>query len=585
MTSPKNKNQDLTCDVLIVGSGAAAMVAANLAHDRKLSVIVVEKSAQYGGTSAISGGGIWIPNHPDISHKDSPEQALTYLRACTEGKVSDERLRAFIESAPDMLAYVRKLGVPYEHIDYYPDYYGHLPGATIGRTLLPAKMVDGSILGDDFMRLRDQQPHDFKLFGRVSMLAFDAGALALRMPKWRRTFCKALWRYWSDLPWRFKTTRDRMVTNGNAMMVMLRKGLLERRIPLYLNTRFSDLVLEGERVVGALVERNNETIRVHAKRGVVLATGGFERNQHLRSQHLPSPTSAEWSGTVPAPNNVGDILGPVQRAGAVLEFMNEAWWAPVIKYRTRNTPNIDQRFLLFFQRAWPHSICVNREGRRFTNEAVNYHVFGMNMLENQKKTGANLPCWMIFDAEYRKKYPLGVMMPSSVWPDWTLPKEWFGDIVFRADTIDELAKQIAMDPQQLESTVRQFNQHAAQGKDPVFGRGDSEYDKFSGDPFQRPNPSLGTVAKAPFYAVRIDLGDLGTKGGPRVDENGLVLRQDNSPIEGLYAVGNCASPMSGGSYPGAGATLGPAMTFAFRAALDIALREPNGIRHDRVAAL
>lgn len=577
---------EFSCDVLVVGSGAAAMVAASRAHDLGFKVLMIEKASVYGGTSAISGGGIWIPNHDDIKDRDSPEQALEYLRACTEGKTPDDKLRAYIQSAPEMLRYVRKLGVPYGHVEFYPDYYGDNPGAIKGRTLLPDKIIDGSILGDDFFRLRDQHSQDFKLFGRVSMLAFDAGALALRLPKWRRLFFSSLLRYWTDLPWRFKTPRDRMVTNGSAMMVMLRKAMLDRNIPLYLNTRFTGFISEGKQVTGITARRNDREIQVHARQAVILATGGFERNQTLRSKHLPAPTDQQWSGTVPDAN-VGDILQPVLDLGATAEHLDQAWWAPSMKYRTKSAPNYEQRFILFFQRAWPHSICVNRLGKRFTNEAVNYHVFGVNMLRDQEQTGANLPCWMIFDARFRSKYPLGVLMPGSVWGDWTVPQEWFGDIIHRADSIEALARQIDIDPATLGTTVQNFNHHAERGEDPEFHRGESEYDQFSGDPFQRPNSSLGSLAKGPFYAVRVDLGDLGTKGGPKIDADGRVLHRDGGVIGGLYAVGNCSGALTGPSYPGAGGTLGPSMTIAYRAAESITDAQdetPSGIRSKQEAA-
>jgi len=228
------------------------------------------------------------------------------------------------------------------------------------------------------------------------------------------------------------------------------------------------------------------------------------------------------------------------------------------------------------ERGYPHTMCVNRNGVRFANEAMSYNDFGAAMLEDDRKTGANAPCWFIFDATARWRYPLGALLPSLFWPDWRLPREWFDNVFYRADTIEELARKIGIDPAVLAATVERHNGFARTGKDEDFDRGGNSYDTFFGDHLRnKPNPCLGPIEKGPFYAMPLDIGDIGTKGGLKTDENANVLRPDGTPIVGLYATGNVSGAVTYDSYPGAGATLGPAMTFGMLAAEHIAHRNDN----------
>jgi 3-oxosteroid 1-dehydrogenase len=563
----------LEFDVVVAGSGAGGMMAAIRSHDLGLKPVVIEKSDHYGGTSAVSGGAIWIPCNPDIGTGDSPEKALEYLLACTKGAVPRDKLERYVEVAPKMLAYLTELGIRYraEPVMSYPDYYPDLPGAVPhGRNMLVLPMEDGTVLGEEFFRLREAYP-EFKLFDRISIDLGEGGILMFRFPGWMRVLAGQLWRYYSDLGWRRRTPRDRRLAIGNALIGGLRKAMLDRGIPLMLKTQLTRLVVEDDRVVAVEASCDGVPTRISATKGVVLATGGFEHSQELRDRYLDQKTDERWSAT-PRDNNVGDGLVAALDIGADTEFMNEAWWAPSIPQPSRTAPNTVRNVALFFERGFPHCLAVNRLGRRFVNEIRSYHQFGQAMLADNAATGANMPCWLVFDAEYRRKYPLGGLLPSSAVPDSRLPPDWLDSFLYKADTLAALAEKIRLPAAALSESVARFNRNAAAGVDQDFAKGGNVYGQFFGDPRHGPNKTLGPVATAPFYAVRLDLGDLGTKGGPKTNAEAMVLAKDGRPIPGLYAVGNVAGAAMGGAYPGAGATLGTAMTFAYVAAANLALK-------------
>ena len=561
-------------DVVIVGSGAGGMLAAIKAHDLGLRSVVLEKSDRYGGTSAVSGGAIWIPNNRFLDGKDSPGKALEYLKACTADAVPEIKLRRYVEAAPRLVDYLASIGVKYyvhpqlTYPDYYPDHPGAMNG---GRTMFVSALNDGGVLGEEFFRLRESYP-EFKLLNRISLDLDEGHKMLYRKPGWIKTLGSAVLRYWGDIRMRRRTYRDRRLTIGNALVGGLRKAMLERGIPLLLNTRMTELVVTDGRVSGVKVERDGHPQKIAAGRAVILASGGFEQSQELRERHLGHKTSADWSAT-PRDNNVGDGFKAAQAIGADMAFLDEAWWAPTMHMPSTQSPNTNRHMALFFERGLPHSLCVNRQGARFTNEICSYHQFGQAMLRDHAATGANLPCWFIFDNEFRRKYPLGGLLPGNVAPDTKLPPDWFGNFLYRADSLRELAEQISVPAQALTDTVAKFNSYAESGVDKDFGRGDNFYGQYFGDPAHGPNRTLGGLTKAPFYAVRIDLGDLGTKGGAKTDEDARVLDIHGAPIPGLYAIGNVAGSVMGGAYPGAGATLGSSMTFALVAVSGLAERQ------------
>ena len=560
---------DKHCEVLVVGSGAGALLAAIRAHDLGFKVMVIEKTDRYGGTSAPSGGGIWIPNNHGITEQDSYEAALTYFKACTQGLVPEEKLRAYLDTAPEMVEYMRnEVGVKYNPVAGYSDYCQFLPGASdTGRTMF-VEPVDAGILGDDFFALREADM-GAKLFGRIALDYYDGQLLGARAKGWKRKVFSLIWNYWSDLGWRAKTRRDRRVTMGSALIAGLRIGMQHRNIPLLLNTNLEQLVVANGRVEGAVVSQNANTFTIHSSQGVILGAGGFEQNQQLRDAHLPVQTKVEWSVT-PMHGNTGNAIVAGQNIGAATEFMHEAWWAPTVRIPAADTPNVNMRSALFIERSYAHSLCVNRLGKRFCNEAMSYNDFGHEMIRDNAETGANMPCWFIFDASYRKKNILGRIMPGSIMPDSSLPPEWWDTVLYRAPSVSALAQKIGIDPSTLENTIQTFNGYAKTGVDLEFNRGHYSFDRFYCDPRHQPNPSLGALETGPFYAIRVDLGDLGSKGGLKVDKDANVLDTHDQPIAGLYAIGNNSGAVTASSYPGAGGTLGPALTFGYRAANHIA---------------
>lgn len=559
-----NKDYAGTYDVVVVGSGAGAMTAAITAADQGLSVLVVEKAAQYGGTSALSGGGIWIPdNHyfKKIGGKDSYEQAMTYLKAAIGDRVDETRLHAYLTHAPAMIQYLEEqTRVHYTVADKYPDYYQDLPGALKGGRSLDPELFDVSVLGKELENLREASPTTL-LMGRIAWTARHAHKAMAKTPGWRLLVLWLMLRYKFDFAWRKKTRRDRRTALGNALVASLRASMLDRKIPLWLNTDFRELIEEDGVVTGVVVERDGQTMAIRARRGVILGAGGFEQNQALRDRYLPQPNNQEWSAT-PKGGNTGAALEAGQKIGAATDLLDWAWWAPTLQ-----VPGEAQSRGVFAERAFPGAIVVNGQGRRFVNEAAPYLEFVDAMYrDNQTSGGSSVPAWVIFDARFRFGYAMGPLMPGQIMPDSRLRKEWLGSVYWKADSLDDLAHQIGVDIGGLKDTVERVNRFAHSGVDEDFGRGGNVFDRYYGDSNVKPNPCLALLNKGPFYAMRINAGDIGTKGGLLTNANAQVLREDGLPIGGLYAIGNTSASVMGTRYPGAGATLGPAMTFGYIAA-------------------
>jgi 3-oxosteroid 1-dehydrogenase len=545
---------DRTVDVLVVGSGAGAMTAALAAASRHADTLVIEKSDMWGGTSATSGGGIWVPNShlaQAVGAEDSPEEAFTYVRSLAAPNVPDSLIRAYIATSPEMLAWletvspVRYLSIP------YTDYHAELPGGKMGfRAHLPAPM-DGRQLGDDILTMRPVHP-TASLFGRINWGLAEMQPLLLRPKGWMNVLATMLWRYYSDIPQRLRSRTDRFLTQGNALVGGLKFALNERKVPVQLNTRLVELVQENGRVVGAVVDENGAAKRIAVRRGIILGAGGFEQNKELRAKHLGFGAPNKSGSQV---NNTGDALAAAMALGAATRNLDHAWWAPVI-----SVPGEERARPSFIERALPGCIIVDQTGKRYLNEAASYHVVGHQMA---KHGAIGDPSYVIFDATFRNKYPMGPVMPLI--PDWMLPDN-VRKILAKANTIEDLAKQINVRGSVLRHTIESFSENAARGEDPEFHRGAAPYDNFYGDPSVTPNPNLAPIVKAPFYAIPIYGGDIGTSGGLVTDEYARVLNGEDQPIAGLYAIGNTAASSMGGSYPGAGVTIGPAMTFGYAAA-------------------
>jgi 3-oxosteroid 1-dehydrogenase len=555
-------------DVIVVGSGAAGAMAALRAAELGLRPLIIEKAHKFGGTSAASGGVLWIPNHGLADHGDSREQALQYLNTLVSGAIQRDRLEAFVDQGPQMVRFMRSLGMvllPAQWPDYFPD----SPGARSDRSII-CPTFDGRELGAHFTLMREQYTR-FKLLNRYSMDLAEFFALSSRARGWVFTLARILWRYWTDLGTRGVTRRDRRFTSGAALMGQIYKRIFARDIEVRLETRLNELVISGGRVSGVRVSHFGRGYEIQAAHGVVLCAGGFEWNQELRDRFFPVPGLTRHSST-PEDANRGEALLAGLQIGAATEHTEAGWWIPTMHMPMPAVSNFEEIHQAAFDVGRPHSVCVNRNGVRFVDEACGYDDFGKAMVADQLRTGSNCPCWLVFDARFRAKFSAGGFMPTPVLPDRRIPPDWWDHYIFKADTVGALAEKIQVPAEALARSIANINKFSRTGQDPEFGRGGNAYDRFFGDPTVKPNPSLAPIETAPFYAVPINLGDLGTKGGLKADAQARVLRADGQPIPNLYAAGNAAGCPFGNCYPGAGGTIGPALTFGYIAANDIAAR-------------
>lgn len=557
-------------DVIIAGSGSAGMTAAVRAATQGLKVLVVEKAHRIGGTSATSGGVTWIPNH-GLGTDDSAEQAIEYINAVANGPVRSDRIDAFLETGPQMISFLKEIGME-PVVMPWPDYFPEAPGARADRSVVFPK-YDGRRLGDLFPLIREQFTR-FKLMNRYTLDFMEANTISTRSPGWVREVIKVIARYWFDYSTRRIDRRDRLFSLGAALIGPLVERYTKLGGEFLVGWGVKELLVENGRVSGVAIERFGRRKTVHARHGVIVCAGGFEWNQELRNRFFTIPGDTRFSST-PEEANRGEVLEAGMALGAATEFTETGWWVPTMSIPLTTASNFEEIHQAVFDVGRPHSVCVNRNGDRFVDEACGYDRFGNAMLEDQLKTGANTPCWLIFDATFRYKFTAGGIMPTALMPDSKIPLAWWDQYIFRAATLRELAAKIDVDGAKLEATVARMNEYAKTGVDPEFGRGGNAYDVNFGDPKLTTNPCLGPIGKAPFYAVPVNLGDLGTKGGLKCDAQARVLDGKDQPISGLYAAGNASGSPFGNAYPGAGGTIGPAMVFGFIAA-DMVVAEAKG---------
>jgi 3-oxosteroid 1-dehydrogenase len=545
-------------DVVVVGSGAAGMTAALRAAHQGLRVVVVEKAAHFGGSTARSGGGIWLPGNDVLRAAgvvDSPEQAREYLARVVGPDATPARQRALLEHGPEMLAFVQahtplRLSWVTGYADYYPEWPGGLAG---GRTVEPVPL-NGRVLGDELAHLA---PAYLAAPAGLTVTATDYRwlSLGLRHPRSWLTAARLSARTLVT-----RVRRRRLLAMGQALAAALRAGLLRLDVPVWLDTPLLDVHTDADgRVDGVWVERDGRRTPLRARRGVLLASGGFEHNEPMRHKYQRAPIGTRW--TVGAPGNTGDGIEAGERLGAALDLMDDAWWGPSI-------PLPHEPYFCLAERSLPGGLIVDGDGRRFINEAIPY----VDAVHAMYDHGA-IPAWLVFDQRYRDRYAFATRAPRQ-----PLPGRWYkAGAVFRESTLDGLADAIGVPGPVLLATVERFNGFARTGTDADFGRGGSAYDRYYGDPRNRPNPCLGALDNPPFYAAKLVPGDLGTKGGLRTDERARVLRPDGIPIPGLYAAGNTSASVMGHSYAGAGATIGPAMTFGYLAAGDMQGHPTNAV--------
>ena len=548
-------------DVVVAGSGAAGMTAALTAARQGLGVVVIEKASHFGGSTARSGGGVWVPGNSVLRRagvRDSPELASTYLAHVAGDGVSPRRQRALLEHGPPMLDLVRSATpLDFAWVPCYADYYPEAPGGLAsGRTIEPVPL-DGRVLGSELTRVN---PPYLPAPDGMAITAAEYRWLSLgtRHPRAIWTSVKVAGRMAKT-----KALRRRTMTLGQALSAGLRAGLAATGVPVWLDTPLTGLLTSDGRVTGVRVTRDGQPAAILARRGVLVATGGFERNAAMRAEYQRQPIGTDW--TVGSPGNTGDGIVAGSEAGAALDLMDDAWWGPSI-------PLTGGPFFCLAERSLPGCILVNAAGQRFVNEAAPYVDAVHAMYDKHTDDKPHIPAWLIMDQRYRNSYVFAGLPPRK-----PLPRRWYrAGAVFQAATLADLAGQVGISAEGLADTVQRFNGFASSGKDEDFGRGDSAYDRYYGDPRCRPNPNLAPLAQPPYYAIKIVPGDLGTKGGLRTDERARVLRHDGRVILGLYAAGNASAAVMGRSYAGAGATIGPAMTFGYIAALDMAGAEDGG---------
>lgn len=561
--TPLPPHWDHSVDLLVVGSGNGAMTGAICAHDMGAGdVLVIEKGQCFGGTSALSGGGVWVPCNryaKAAGADDSFAAARTYLaNTIPQDMVAPEMLDTYLQNAPRMIDFLHNnTRVRYESLERYPDYFSNVEGARSGHRSMEPRPIAMSELGDE---VRDLLPHGVMyMFDKFAISQVEASVLSSRLPGWKRMAAGLILRYYLDLAWLVKGLGvSRRTTGGGAGIIRLKLSMNDRGIPLWLSCSLKDLYRHDGRICGARVERDGKVLNIECRKAVLLAAGGFEHNQQMREQYLPSPTDTRWSAG--CHSNTGDAIRIARKLGAATRLMNNAWWCTTIIIPGRPYP-----FLSIVTKSMPGSIVVNPAGRRFSNESQNYMSYLKETFAQHSETNPCIPSYMIFDSDFKKRnnvYPV-------VGPDRLLPQRYFDEgLVAIGNSIEALAQNAGIDPAGLAQTVAQFNTYAQSGNDPEFHRGDAEYDRYYGDPQVRPNPCLGPILKPPFYAVRLEAGDFGTQGGLATNVNAAVLDNNDQVIPGLYACGNCSAAVLP-TYPGPGSTLGPAMTFAYQAARHI----------------
>lgn len=555
------------CDVLVVGSGIAGLAAAITAAHRGLKVIVAEQNPYFGGTTAISAGWAWVPGNPAGQQTgDSKEKVKTYLKALAPENFNEKRIDTFLETVPEAIKFFENnTEVNFVYPEKAPDYQMDLPGAQIGgRAILPGD-ADARMLGK---RRRELQPYlsSYTVFGYMPQVGADLTQF-LYANRSAKSFAYAgtkLTRTWFD---QLVKGQPMKRTNGSAMITRMVKSALDAGVEIWTSTPVESLIQEDDgTVVGAVLGGGRHSGEVQANQGVVLAGGGFTGNTTLRKKYFEhDPVGTNHVTPTVGHNGASAIMG-INAGGQISnDVFTPGSWAPVTEFkqlrdgRQRLFPHLRQIGL-------PGMITVDRKGNRFGNEALSYHDFGRQLLEHDKDKKETY-AWIIADERCMDTYGIGYAKP------WPIPRKYFHDTGFlvKANSLTELAGKIGADPATLEDTVQRFNSFARNGEDKDFGRGSTAYNHFRGDPAHKPNPNLAELKKAPYYAVQIRMGDLGSFAGLDVDDNAAVLDSNGEEIPGLHAIGAAAVSVFGGGYPGYGSHIGPAMIFGYRLGRDIGL--------------
>lgn len=551
-----------TVDFLVIGGGAAGMAAALIASLEGLRVALVEKTNQVGGTMSTSAGTVWIPGNQqslDAGYDDSIDKARTYLDGLIQQEDSQGLREAYLQTAPKMIEYLRKkTDVQFVPSGKHPDYQDKEGAAVVGRTLAPA-VFDGRLLGKEFERVRPPIP-EFMVLGGMMAGKADIPRLVNRFGSIADFFYsgKLFLRYVSD---RLKYSRGTRVVMGNALAARLFYSLRKQGVPILFETQVEALIKDNQKVVGADLVSQGKKIRVHASKGVLIATGGYGHNPELRALCMPTPTPPY---SLACASNTGDGIQLGLKNSGVIRPETQgcgAFWTPVsVVPRADGSKGLYPHLSL--DRAKPGLIAVNRAGQRFVNEADSYHDFVEGMYQ-ANQTASSIPAFLICEKQFVKTYGLGAIYPGTT----NLSKAVKAGYVVEAETVEQLAQQLHIPSATLEATLKHYNELVERGRDTDFGKGESELNVFNGDPLSKPNACLGPIKQGPFVALTIWPAEIGTSTGLEADADARVLNEDGQPIDGLYVAGNDMASIMKGTYPGPGTTLGPALTFAYRAVM------------------
>ncbi|WP_052070742.1 3-ketosteroid-delta-1-dehydrogenase [Rhodococcoides fascians] len=546
---------DTEVDLVVIGSGTG-MAAALAAHELGLSVLIVEKTQYVGGSTARSGGAFWLPANKLLTGKagDSRKSAGDYVRAVVGDSAPRERGEAFLDNSAatmDMLS--RTTPMKFFWAEGYSDYHPELDGGTATGRTCECKPFDMSVLGSEIGRLR---PGLMEAGLPMPVTGADYKWMNLLVRKPGTALPKILKRLATGVGGLI--IGRRYVAGGQALAAGMFAGVLKAGIPVWTETTLVRLVESADRVTGAVVSQGGREVTVTARKGVILATGGFDHDIAMRRKFQSDFLTEDSS--LGADGNTGDGIRIGQDLGADIDLMDQSWWFPAVAPLPGKAPGV-----LLAERSLPGSFIVDQNGKRFINEAQDYMSFGQRILELERLGSRVESMWLIFDQRYRNSY----LMAAELFPRMPIPQAWYDEeIAYKSSDLAGLARSVGLPVETFEATVESFNLSASNGKDLEFHRGDSAYDRYYGDPTIGPNPNLRPLTDGPFYAVKVILSDLGTCGGLRADQRAQVLREDRSVVNGLYAIGNTAANAFGHSYPGAGATIGQGLVFGYLAALE-----------------
>ncbi|TGN88239.1 FAD-dependent oxidoreductase [Bradyrhizobium yuanmingense] len=555
------------CDVLVAGSGCSGMSAAITARHRGLDVLIVEKESRFGGTTARSGGWLWIPGTSlakAYGIEETPEQARTYLRHEAGNNYDPARVDAFLSAGPEAVDFfTTKTALRFDMPLVFPDYHAEAPGGAQGGRSMVTRPFDGRELGDLIKSLGMPLP-ELTVFGMM----LGSGKEIIHFMRVTKSLTSAVYvakrltRHLMDV---LRYGRGMTLTNGNALAGRLAKSALDLKIPMWLSSPVRELTVENGTVTGAIVSREGRDVRVRARQGVVLACGGFPHDVERREKMFPhAPTGVEHYSPGPV-GNTGDGLRLAEGAGGRIEdrLPNAAAWVPVsLTTRKDGSKGVMPHFI---DRAKPGVIAVMCDGKRFANEGNSYHDFVQAMIK-AAKPGEEIAAFLVCDHKTLRKYGLGCVPPFPM----PLGHHLKTGYLMRGDTLEALAAKAGIDAKAFVETVRQFNVTAPLGQDAAFGKGSKAYNRYQGDALHGPNPCVAPIENGPFYAIKMVIGDLGTYAGIVTDANARALDAEGRVIPGLYAAGNDMASIMGGNYPGAGITLGPALTFGYIAGRHLA---------------